>query len=90
MLFLLYTKQKKYVQNEKVKFALKQKNYADAILANLSNAGLISKFNGDYYINNTEGDQVVALDRTVAESNRLKLFKAYRLLEHICRIYQFR
>ena len=63
----------KYIANERVKFSLKQKQYADAILANLDNAGLISKYNGEYYINVTEKGQIERIDRRVAENNRLKL-----------------
>lgn len=63
----------KYIANERVKFSLKQKQYADAILANLDNAGLISKYNGEYYVNVTEKGQIERIDRRVAENNRLKL-----------------
>ena len=63
----------KYIANERVKFSLKQKQYADAILANLDNAGLISMYNGSYYINVTEPGQIERVDRKVAENNRLKL-----------------
>ena len=37
-----------YINNEKLKFSLKQKDYADAILVNLDVAGVISKLNNDY------------------------------------------
>jgi hypothetical protein len=71
----------KYIENEKVKFSLKKKQYSEAILANLDHAGIISKLNDNYYINVTENnqfgkrDQWVALDRKVAEKNRIKLLK---------------
>ena len=62
-----------YINNEKLKFSLKQKDYADAILVNLDVAGVISKLNNDYYVTVTEGNQREALDRRVAEKNRLRL-----------------
>ena len=58
---------------------LKKREYSEAVLANLSNRGLISKWNGEYYINVTEPGQIERIDRKVAELNRIKALKILKL-----------
>ncbi len=69
----------KFLNQKKTMRSVKKKEYGDAILANLSNAGLMSKWNGEYYINVTEPGQIQRIDRKVAELNRIKALKLLKL-----------
>ena len=69
----------KFLNQQKTMLSLKKREYADAVLANLSNAKLVSKFNGEYYINVTEPGQIQRIDRKVAELNRVKALRLLKL-----------
>ena len=69
----------KFLNQQKTMLSLKKKEYGDAVLANLANAGLMSKWNGEYYINVTEPGQIQRIDRKVAELNRIKALKLLKL-----------
>ena len=69
----------KFLNQQKTMLNLKKREYSEAVLANLSNRGLISKWNGEYYINVTEPGQIERIDRKVAELNRIKALKILKL-----------
>ena len=64
------TEAKLFLKNNKIAFSLQQRNFADAILGNLSNKNLISKFKGEYYVvkSNAEG-----VNKEILQSNLNKI-----------------
>tara|TARA_R100001463_G_scaffold2990_3_gene12396 strand:+ start:8270 stop:13954 length:5685 start_codon:yes stop_codon:yes gene_type:complete len=70
-----------FLNQQKTNLNLKRKTYSDAILANLYNAGLVHKLNGEYFINVTKPgiskniksiDQLV-IDPKQAQINKIKV-----------------
>jgi hypothetical protein len=57
-----------FLKDKKVAFSLQQRNFAEAVLGNLSRKGLISKYNNSYYVNNSNRS-TRAYDATVLKSN---------------------
>ena len=60
---------KQFLKDKKVAFSLQQRNFADAILGNLSNKNLISKLGNSYYVNNSNRQSRV-FDEQVLQSNK--------------------
>jgi hypothetical protein len=59
---------KKFLKDKKIAFILQQRNFAEAILGNLSNKKLISKLGDSYYVNNSNRQSRV-FDAQVLQSN---------------------
>ncbi len=72
---------KQYLKDKKVAFNLQQRNFAEAVLGNLSRKGLISKYKGEYYVNNSN-QQTRAYDAVILQSNKNKI-KRYLDLNNI-------
>ncbi len=72
---------KEYLKNKKIAFNLQQRDFAEAILGNLYRKGLISKYKGEYYVNNST-QQTRAYDLAVLQSNKNKI-KRYLDLNNI-------
>lgn len=63
-----------FLKNQKVFFAAKQKEFGEAVLGNLRRAGLISSYQGTYYVQNSDKDGVI-YDETVLQSNYNKILR---------------
>ena len=61
-----------YLEQQKVAFDLKKRTYKESLLANLSRKNIISKYQGEYYVNNTN-QETLQLDRRLLYSNRDKV-----------------
>ena len=61
-----------YLEQQKVAFDLKKRTYKESLLANLSRKNIISKYQGEYYVNNTN-QETLKLDRRLLYSNRDKV-----------------
>ena len=68
----------KYIKQQEVAFNLKKKTYKESLMANLSRKNIISKYQGEYFVNNTN-QNTLQLDRTLLYSNRDKVLN---LLDH--------
>ena len=63
---------KQFLKDKKIAFSLQQRNFAEAILGNLSRKNLISKLGNSYYVNNSNR-QTRAYDAQVLQSNLNKV-----------------
>lgn len=63
---------KQFLKDKKVAFSLQQRNFAEAVLGNLSRKNLISKLGNSYYVNNSNR-QTRAYDAQVLQSNLNKV-----------------
>ena len=68
----------KFIGQQQVAYNLKKRSYKESLLANLSRKNIISKYQGEYYVNNTN-QNTLKLDRRLLYSNRDKVFN---LLNH--------
>tara|TARA_R110002012_G_scaffold142603_3_gene300691 strand:- start:3075 stop:8666 length:5592 start_codon:yes stop_codon:yes gene_type:complete len=68
----------KYLDQQQVAFDLKKRTYKESLLANLSRKNIISKYQGEYFVNNTN-QNTLRLDRRLLYSNRDKVLA---LLDH--------
>ena len=68
----------KYLNQQEVAFNLKKRTYKESLLANLSRKNIISKYQGEYFVNNTN-QNTLRLDRRLLYSNRDKVLN---LLDH--------
>ena len=62
----------KYIKQQEVAFNLKKKTYKESLMANLSRKNIISKYQGEYFVNNTN-QNTLQLDRTLLYNNRDKV-----------------
>ena len=61
-----------YMQQQETMFSLKKREYKEALLANLSRKKLMSKYQGTYYVNNTN-QQTLMLDRQLLYKNKKRI-----------------
>ena len=57
-----------FLKDKKTAFNLKQKEFADVVLANLSRRNIISKYEGVYYVNNSD-KETQSYNPVVLQSN---------------------
>jgi hypothetical protein len=62
----------KYLEQQQTMNSLKKREYKDALLANLSRKKLMSKYEGSYYVNNTN-QKTLMLDRELLYKNKKRI-----------------